>query len=41
MFYENPAIEKLLPEYEEAVLEGKLESFTSAAELIDKYKENS
>ena len=40
MFYENPVIEKLLPEYEEAVLEGRLESFTSASELIDKYKEN-
>ena len=41
MFYENPVIEKLLPEYEDAVLEGRLESFTSASELIDKYKENS
>ena len=40
MFYENPAIEKLLPEYEDAVLEGRLESFTSASELIDKYKES-
>ena len=38
MFYENPEIEKLLPEYEEAVLDGKLESFTSAQELIDKYR---
>ena len=41
MFYENPVIEKLLPEYEDAVLEGRLESFTSASELIEKYKENS
>ena len=41
MFSENPVIEKLLPEYEDAVLEGRLESFTSASELIDKYKENS
>ena len=40
MFYENPAIEKLLPEYEDAVLEGRLESFTSASELIDKYRES-
>ncbi len=40
MFYENPVIEKLLPEYEEAVLEGTLESFTSASELIDKYRES-
>lgn len=38
MFYENETIEKLLPEYESAVLDGKLESFTSAAELIEKYK---
>ncbi|MBO4571497.1 MAG: methylmalonyl Co-A mutase-associated GTPase MeaB [Bacteroidales bacterium] len=40
MFYENPVIEKLLPEYEEAVLEGTLESFTSASELIEKYRES-
>ncbi len=40
MFYENPEIERLLPEYEEAVLDGKLESFTSAAELIEKYRQN-
>ncbi|MBR4660333.1 MAG: methylmalonyl Co-A mutase-associated GTPase MeaB [Bacteroidales bacterium] len=40
MFYENPAIERLLPEYEAAVLDGRLESFSSASELIDKYKEN-
>ena len=39
MFYENQSIEKLLPEYEEAVLEGKLESFSAAAELIEKYKQ--
>lgn len=41
MFYENPVIEKLLPEYEDAVLDGRLESFTSASELIEKYRENS
>ncbi len=40
MFYENPVIEHLLPEYEDAVLEGRLESFSSASELIDKYKES-
>ena len=40
MFDENPVIEKLLPEYEEAVLAGRLESFTSASELIEKYREN-
>lgn len=38
MFYENEVIEKLLPEYEEAVLAGKLESFSSAQELIDRYR---
>ena len=40
MFYENPVIENLLPEYEEAVLDGRLESFTSASELIEKYRES-
>jgi len=40
MFYENETIEKLLPEYEEAVLSGKLESFSSAQELIDKYRQS-
>ncbi|MFA5325087.1 MAG: methylmalonyl Co-A mutase-associated GTPase MeaB [Bacteroidales bacterium] len=38
MFYENKMIEDLLPKYENAVLTGKLESFTAASELIDKYK---
>lgn len=36
-FYENPKIAELLPEYEEAVLRGDLESFSAAGELIDKY----
>lgn len=40
MFYENPVIGELLPEYEEAVLNGSMESFTSASELIDKYRES-
>lgn len=40
MFYENPAIEKVLPEYEESVLEGKLDSFGAAGELLERYKEN-
>lgn len=39
MFYENPAIEKILPEYEESVLEGKLDSFAAAGELLERYKE--
>ena len=38
MFYENPVIEKLLPEYEDSVLEGESESFTAATELIEKYQ---
>ena len=37
MFYENEAVEGLLPDYEEAVLRGDLESFSAAAELIEKY----
>ncbi len=37
MFYENPEIEKLLPDYEQAVLDGKLESFSAASELIERY----
>lgn len=38
MFYEHPVIEKYLPEYEDAVLNGTLESFTAAAELIEKWE---
>lgn len=38
MFYESKVIEKLLPDYEQAVLEGKLESFAAAMELIEKYE---
>ena len=38
MFYENPRIEKLLPDYEQAVLDGQLESFSAAEELIEKYQ---
>lgn len=37
MFYENEEIEKLLPDYEDAVLRGDLESFSAAGELIEKY----
>ena len=37
MFYENEQIEKLLPDYEDAVLRGDLESFSAAGELIEKY----
>lgn len=38
MFYENGSIAPLLPDYENAVLKGDLESFTAAAELLDKYR---
>ena len=38
MFYENPVIEKLLPDYEQAVLDGKLESFSAASELIERFR---
>lgn len=38
MFYENGTIAPLLPDYENAVLNGDLESFTAAAELLDKYR---
>lgn len=40
MFYENTAIEGLLPDYEDAVLRGDLESFSAAAELIEKYSKS-
>ncbi|MCF0172910.1 MAG: methylmalonyl Co-A mutase-associated GTPase MeaB [Bacteroidales bacterium] len=36
-FYESETVEKLLPEYEQAVLEGRLDSFAAAAELLEKY----
>ena len=39
MFYENPAIEKILPQYEESVLDGKLDSFAAAGELIERYND--
>ena len=38
MFYDNATITKLLCEYENAVLNGSLESFSAANELIEKYK---
>ena len=37
-FYENPVIEKLIVDYEQAVLDGKLESFMAAGELLEKYR---
>ncbi len=38
MFYENPTIAALLPDYENSVLKGDLESFSAATELIERYK---
>ncbi|HIT48901.1 MAG TPA: methylmalonyl Co-A mutase-associated GTPase MeaB [Candidatus Coprenecus stercoripullorum] len=38
MFYENETVKKLIPEYEAAVLEGKIDSFSAASELLDKYR---
>ena len=37
MFYEDEAIERLLPRYEQDVLNGKMDSFAAAEELISKY----
>lgn len=38
MFYENETISSLIPEYEKAVLEGKLDSFSAAGELLERYE---
>ncbi len=38
MFYENPKIEAALPDFERAVLEGKIDSFSAASELLNKYR---
>ncbi len=38
MFYESETTGRLLPDYEQAVLEGKLDSFAAAEELIAIYK---
>lgn len=38
-FYENPIIEAKLPEYEAAVLSGKMESFMAAGELMKLYSQ--
>lgn len=37
MFYENEVVEKLLPDYEKAVLDGQLDSFAGASELMEKF----
>jgi len=36
-FYEDPDIEKILPDYEQSVLEGHLDSFAAAGELLERY----
>lgn len=38
-FYENPEIEKALVQYEERVLDGSMESFIAAGQLLDIYKQ--
>ncbi len=38
-FYENDLIAGLLPDYEQAVLDGHFESFSAAGELFERYKE--
>ncbi len=38
-FYENPEIEKALVEYEERVLDGSMESFIAAGQLLDIYRQ--
>lgn len=38
MFYENPKISVALEGFEKAVLEGKIDSFSAAAELLNIYK---
>lgn len=37
MFYENPSVAAAIPDYENAVLEGKIDSFSAAGELIKLY----
>lgn len=37
MFYENPSVAAALPDYENAVLEGRIDSFSAAGELIKLY----
>ena len=39
MFYEDEKIERLLPDYEQMVLEGRMDSCAAAEALIEKYKE--
>ncbi|MDR2885425.1 MAG: methylmalonyl Co-A mutase-associated GTPase MeaB [Rikenellaceae bacterium] len=36
-FYRSPAVEPVLADYEQRVLDGKLSSFTAAQELLDRY----
>ena len=38
MFYENKNIEGLIPEFEEKVLSGEVDSFAAANELLSEYK---
>lgn len=38
MFYENPKMMAAIPDFEQAVLDGKLDSFSAAGELLEMYK---
>ncbi len=38
MFYEDPRIASSIKDFEQAVLEGKLDSFSAAGELLDMYR---
>ena len=38
MFYDNPKVAAAMPDYEKAVLDGKIDSFSAAGELLKLYK---
>ena len=38
MFYEDPSVAAALPDYERAVLDGKIDSFSAAGELLKLYR---
>ena len=39
MFYDNPKVAAAMPDYEKAVLDGKIDSFSAAGELLKLYRE--
>ena len=38
MFYDNPKVAAAMPDYEKAVLDGKIDSFSAAGELLKLYR---